>query len=59
MALLMRCMAMNNIINMFNWKKHVNFPTHKFENTMDRLITSDEYTFINKIRSADQISDHS
>ena len=26
--------AMNNILDMFNLKQHVNFPTHKFGNTL-------------------------
>ena len=34
--------AMNNILDMFNLKQHVDFPTHKFGNTLDWLITSDE-----------------
>ena len=51
--------AINNILDMFNLKQHVNFPTHKFGNTLDWLITSDECNFINKIRSTDQMSDHS
>ena len=51
--------AMNNILDMFNLKQHVNFPTHKFGNTLDWLITSDKCNLINKIRSTDQMSDHS
>ena len=51
--------AMNNILHMFNLKQHVNFPTYKFGNTLDWLITSDECNLIDKIRSADQMSDHS
>ena len=51
--------AMNNILDMFNLKQHVNFPTHTFGNTLDWLITSDECNLINKIRSTDQMSDHS
>ena len=42
---------------MFNLNQHVNFPTHKFGNTSDWLITSDECNLI-KIRSIDQMSDH-
>ena len=34
--------AMNNILDMFNLKQHVYFPTHKFGNTLDWLITSNE-----------------
>ena len=37
----------------------MNFPTHKFGNTLDWLITSDEYILINKIGSPDQMNDHS
>ena len=37
----------------------MNCPTHKFGNTLDWLITSDEYNLINKIRSTDLMSDHS
>ena len=37
----------------------MNFPTHKFGNTLDWLITSDECNLINKIRSTHQMSDHS
>ena len=48
-----------NILDMFNLKQHVNFPTHKFGNTLDYLITSDECNLINKIRPTDQMSDHS
>ena len=48
--------AMNNIFYMFILKQHVKFPTHKNENTLDWLFTSDK---LNKIRSADQIRDHS
>ena len=44
---------------MFNLKQHVNLSTHKFGNTLDWLITSDECNLINKIRSTDQVSDHS
>ena len=45
---------------MFILKQHVNFPSHKFGNTLDWLITSDECNLINKIRSTDQLmSDHS
>ena len=51
--------AMNNILDMFNLRQHVNFLTHKFGNTLDWLITSDECNLINKIRSTDQMSDHS
>ena len=51
--------AMNNILHMFNLKQHVNFPTYKFGNTLDWLITSDECNLIDKIRSAEQMSDHS
>ena len=51
--------AMNNILDMFHLKQHVNFPTHKLGNTLDWLITSDECNLINKIRSTDQMSDHS
>ena len=40
--------AMNNILDMFNLKQHVNFPTHKFGNTLDWLITNDECNLINK-----------
>ena len=50
---------MNNILDMFNLKQHVNFPTHTFGNTLDWLITSIECNLINKIRSTDQMSDHS
>ena len=51
--------AMYNILNMFNLKQHVNFPTHKIGNTLDWLIKGDECNLINKIRSTDQMSDHS
>ena len=51
--------AMNNILDLFNLKQHVNFPTHKFGNTLDWLITSDESNLINNIRSTGQMSDHS
>ena len=51
--------AMNNILDMFNLKQHSNFSTHKFGNTLDWLITSDECNLFNKIRSTDQMSDHS
>ena len=51
--------AMNNILDMFNLKQHVNFPTHTFGNTLDWLITSDECNLINKIRSINQMGDHS
>ena len=44
---------------MFNLKQHVNFPTHQFGNTLDWLTTSDKCNLINKIRSTDQMSDHS
>ena len=39
--------AMNIIFDMLNLKQHVSFPTHKFGNTLDWLITSDECNLIN------------
>ena len=48
---------------MFNLKQHVNFPTHKCGNTLNWLIKSDKCrptcNLINRIRSTDQMSDHS
>ena len=51
--------AMNNILDIFNLEQHVNFPTHKFRNTLDWLITSDACDLINKRRSTYQMSDRS
>ena len=51
--------AIDNILDMFNLKQHVHFPTHKFGNTLDWLITSNECSLINKIRPTEQMSDHS
>ena len=50
---------MNNILDMFNLKQHMNFSTHKFVNILDWLITSDECNLMSKIRLIDQMSDHS
>ena len=51
--------AMNNILDMFNLKQHMNFPTHKFGNTLNWLITRNDCNLINKIKSTDHMRDHS
>ena len=50
---------MNNSFDMFKFKQYVNFPTYTFVNTLDWPITRAECNLINKIRSTDQMSDHS
>ena len=49
----------NNILNTFNLKQHVSFPTHKFGHSLDLFITPDDCPFIKSIIPTDFLSDHS
>ena len=48
----------SNILNIFNLKQHVSFPTHTSGHTLDLLITTDDCSYISHIDPSNFISDH-
>ena len=48
----------NEILDNFNLKQHVNFPTHNQGRNLDLFITSDDFDLVQSIKPADFLSDH-
>lgn len=48
----------NSLLQSFNLKQHVNFPTHALEHTLDLLITPHDHPTVKSVSSAGFISDH-